>query len=344
MKNQNSVIFIIVIIIAGGSLVAIQQGILPNPLKDSRLVDNSVVSNVSAPGLASTNGENFSGQENWAQSLTQPGNDNLSYENIVRILSNVDVNQRRELIENEKGFHDFIKQESLQISLLAAARANNIDKDENSKFLLQRNAENAIREVYLSKLINTKIPADFPSDEQIEQYYQDNKEKLIVEERVSVWQIFLPVTEGMSEGDITALENQANKLANDIRSNTTEFTTAALSYSSHQPSKLNGGHMGILKVSELMPGIHEVLIALDEGEVSKAVKSEMGFHILKRDEIIPQQSVSLNQVRDQIKNLLINQFRVKLRDEILKLASETYPTEVNNSAVEEWRNRLKSEI
>ena len=99
----------------------------------------------------------------------------------------------------------------------------------------------------------------------------------MVEERVSVWQIFLPTPEGTTDSQISELESQSRQIADDIRAGRTDFTNAALSYSAHQPSKLNGGNMGILKVSELIPGIHEPLMALDEGEISDPVKSEMGF-------------------------------------------------------------------
>jgi len=100
--------------------------------------------------------------------------------------------------------------------------------------------------------------------------------------------------------------------------------------------------MGILKISELIPGIHEPLLALEEGEISEPIKSEMGFHILRRDQVIPSQPVTLEQVRPQIRNLLVNQLRARLQNEIIELATNTYPVEYQEDAIKEWRNILKN--
>ena len=342
MKKQN-IIIIIIIVVAAAGLVAYQQGLIPPQGLAGIQADNAATmggaaqSNTSADTRASTS---LGGQQNWAQGINASAPTSLEYDDIQLVLTNVDANQKQALMDNEEAFVKFVKQEASQLSLLAAAKSNNLDADTNSQFLMQRSAENVLREIYLNRLIKSKVPADFPNEEQIKQYYDTNKENLVVEERVSVWQIFLPVSEGM---DSSSVENEAKKIADDIKAGRIDFTNAALSNSQHQPSKLNGGYMGILKVSELIPGIHEPLMSLDEGEVSSPIKSEMGFHILKRDEVIPSQSVTLEQVSGQIRNLLINQVRTKLRNEILALAAETFPITVDDELIKEWRNRLQSE-
>jgi peptidylprolyl isomerase len=342
MKKQN-IIVILVVAAAILGLLGYQQGLNPaNILSQLQGTGNSSGS-TTTPGLGSP-GASVQGDSPGQQDWVQGSKTSLGLNDIQLVLANVDVNQKRSLLEDETAFRDFVRQEATQISLLAAASANQIAEDTNAKFLIQRGTENIIRQIYLNKLIGTKIPADFPSEEQINQYYETNKENLVVEERLSVWQIFMPISAIMSADEISALESQASQIVNDIKQGRTDFTTAAMSYSQHQPSKLNGGYMGILKVSELIPGIHEALMELDEGEVSAPVKTEMGYHILKRDRIIPSQGVTLDMVRGQIKNLLINQARAKLSNDVQALAAETYPVEVDEMAIEEWRIRLQSEM
>jgi parvulin-like peptidyl-prolyl isomerase len=338
MKKQ----IIIVILVAGLALLGLvgyQQGMLPVPPGSQGITSSTSVNT----GTTQT-GQGMAAQQNWAQSARTPIDTALGFEEVQQVLANVDTNQKKALLEDENAFQEFVRQEASQLSLLAAANSNKVDQDPNAKFLMQRSSDNVLREIYVNKLINSKIPAGFPSDEQINQYYENNKDNLVIEERVSVWQIFLPIAEGMTGDQVSELESRANRIANDIRDNRIDFTTAALDNSQHQPSKLNGGYMGILKVSELIPGIHEALMALEEGEVSSPVKSEMGFHILKRDRVIPSQGVTLDQVRGQIRNLLVNQMRAKLRNEIMTLASETYPVEVTEEMIAAWRARLRSEM
>ncbi len=48
------------------------------------------------------------------------------------------------------------------------------------------------------------------------------------------------------------------------------------------PSKKFGGDLGTLKKGELMPALEEVLRGLEVGETGGPVRTEMGYHILRR--------------------------------------------------------------
>jgi parvulin-like peptidyl-prolyl isomerase len=334
MKKQNLIIISVVVITAIALAISYQQGLLPT----KGLTANIGGGNQTNNGSASNSSANS--MEDWSQSGSQAADLSMTYESLEQLLSNVDANQRQALLNDEAAFSEFVKSVASQKSLLAAAKSNNLQQDPKTSFMMQRSAENTLMEIYLNRLINNKVPAGFPTDEQINEYYENNKDNLVVEERLSVWQIFLPTPEGTTDSQITELESQSRQITDDIRAGRTDFTNAALSYSAHQPSKLNGGNMGILKVSELIPGIHEPLMELDEGEISNPVKSEMGFHILKRGQIIPSQAVTLAQVRGQISNLLTNQIRARLRNEIIQLAADTYPVNYDDTVISEWRTNL----
>jgi len=283
-----------------------------------------------------------SGQVTDTSQTAAPMDMTIGLADIQTLLSKVDVNQKQALLEDAIAFREFVRQEATNASLLAAAKSNNLEADPDTRFLLQRNAENVLREVYLNNLIASQLPADFPSTEQISQYYEANKDNLILGERISVWQIYLPVTRDMSTAGTVEMEKEANRIAAEIKQNKLDFSTAAINYSQHQASRVNGGYMGLLKVSELIPGIDKALMDMDEGEVSGVVRTEMGFHILKRGEIIPAQDMTLEQISDQIKNLMINQARTQLRNAIVEKVSQTFPVPVEDTMIEEWRLTIKT--
>ena len=339
MKKQSIILLSVVVIIAVALTVSYQQGLLPVQGGESQTVAVQTGNTTATNQPAAT-----SAQQNWAQGSASSSGLSITYESLQTLLANVDVNQRTALLNDEAAFGEFVKSIASQKSLLAAAKSNNLDQEPNTSFLMQRSAENTLMELYLNRLISNKIPADFPTEEQITEYFENNKDNLVVEERVSVWQIFLPTPEGMSDEQVSNVGSQAAQIVSDIKAGRADFTNAALSYSSHQPSKLNGGYMGILKVSELIPGILEPLMALEEGELSDPVRSEMGFHILKRDQVIPSQPVTIDQVRPQIRNLMVNQIRARLQNEIIQLAANTYPVEYDESVLGDWINNLKNDL
>lgn len=268
----------------------------------------------------------------------------LDYDELQIVISLIDEKQRAPILADEEAFRNFVQNEADNKSVLSAAIANKIDQNEKTLFLARRGAENVLREIYLNQLIASKIPADFPTGQQVKDYYNQNKDKFVVEERVHVWQIFLPITEGMDKKEIELLKKQAESLSNDLQKGKLEFAKIVQQYSGHPASRINDGYMGLIKVTELRPGVREPLMALAEGAISKPVTTDTGIHIFKRGTTVPRHEVALEQVRDQIKKLLNTQIRGQLRKEIYKQARVTYPADLDDKKIEEWRLKLRTNI
>ncbi len=339
MKTKTVYILAAVVTLVVAVLVLFQQGLIPTDWT-ARVATNS-------SGSSTNSGEGGSSSSQTSASGSDPGQaetaDTLELNEIRLVLSNVEINQRQALLENESAFREFVLQEVSNKSLLAAARSNNLQDNENVRFLMQRAANNVLLELYVNGIINSRVSPEFPSEAQIQEYYQNNRDSMVIEERIPVWQVFFPVPGTMTEEEVTALEGQARQLASEIRSGAIEFSNAAVSNSGHEPSRLNGGYMGILKVSELFPVIKTALDELQLEEVSDPVRSEMGFHILKRGEIVPSQDVTLEQVQGDIRTLLINQARTNLTNDIRDLAANSFPVSFPDELIEEWRTTLQSE-
>jgi parvulin-like peptidyl-prolyl isomerase len=225
---------------------------------------------------------------------------------------------------------------------LIAARANKINRSEKTLILAQRGVDNIVRELYLNQLLASKIPADFPTDEQVQEYYDKNKDKFVIEERIHTWQIFLPVGEGMSKKDIELLKKKAESITNNLRKKKTDFASAANKHSKHEASRLSGGYMGLIKISELKPEIKAAIKTLKQGDISKPIKTDDGIHILKRGAIVPEQDITLEQVRPKVTELMIKQLRIQIRQAVFKQAGITYSVDLDDKKMEEWRLKLRT--
>lgn len=286
---------------------------------------------------------NKAADNNWAKSgdsnaaVTQ-----VDLDLIKRLLANLESNKRAALLNDEKAFAQFVNQEAGSESVLAAAKKNNLHKDANARFLMQRGASNILRELYINRLIQEKLPDGFPTDEQIQEYYDKNRDKFVVARRVHIWQIFLPTEKSMDEKTIAGIRKEASGIAQKIKNKKLSFNEAASKHSKHTPSNTNGGYMGLIKTSDLKPDIQEVVLKLKEGELSKALTTDTGIHIVKRGAIVPERQVTLEEGRPQIQQLLVKQVNAQLRKAIFEQASKTYPAGVSETKVEEWRLRLKT--
>jgi parvulin-like peptidyl-prolyl isomerase len=265
----------------------------------------------------------------------------LDADAIKQIFANLNDSQRAAYTRDAATFRQFIEQEAAALSLSTAARANNLHQDENTALLMQRMAENVLREAYLNRLIAGRIPADFPSDAQVEEYFEKNKDQFVIEERIHVWQIFLQIHDAADRDEVTRQEQLADTIIKDILKGKIDFSTAALTYSEHNASMANGGYLGLLRFSELKPEVNEALRQLPEGGISSPVLADDGIHILRRGILIPRQEINLEQVRPQVKELLYNQATAQLRQAIYNQAGKTYPVALDEQEIEIWRLQLQ---
>ena len=176
----------------------------------------------------------------------------------------------------------------------------------------------------------------------MQEYYDKNKDNFVIEERVHTWQIFLPIKKDMSIKDIELLKKKAESITNNLKKKKTDFVSAANKYSKHDASRLSGGYMGLIKISDLKPEIKAVIIKLKQGNISKPIKTDEGIHILKRGAIVPRQDITLEQVRPKITKMLLKQLRIQIRQAIFKQASVTYPVDLEDKKMEEWRLKLRT--
>ena len=268
----------------------------------------------------------------------------LDFNELQQIVSVIDQNQRKAILGDEKAFKNFVQNEAANKSVLSAAHANKIDQNARNRFIVQRGAENIIREIYLKELIATKIPSDFPTEDKTREFYEKNKDKFVIGERVQVWQIFLPKPKSADKKEIELLKKQAEAIITDIKKGKMDFATAANKYSGPPAGKYNGGYLGLVRVDELKPEIKGPLLALSPEKLSAPIETDQGIHIFKRGNIIPKQELGYNEVKDRIANTMKKQLRNQLRHAVYKQAAETYPIDINDKTIEEWRLKLRTNM
>ena len=280
----------------------------------------------------------------WAQTSDKEAalNPQIDLDYVSFLVANMNVQERSKILDDQNLFKQVIENEANNRSTVSAAISNKLAQDRNIEFLMRRGAENILRESYLNRLIATKLPRDFPSDEQVSEYYENNKQQFIVPERVHVWQIFFKKSKDLDEKGTTALKKKAEKIISDIKKGKKDFSNIAISQSEHEQSKALGGYMGLLKTSDLLPDIKEPILKLKEGEIGKPVESESGVHIIKRGKILEAEPLQLSKVEQQIRQLLINQANRQLRNAIFAQARKEYPQDISDKKLEEWRLRLRT--
>ena len=129
-----------------------------------------------------------------------------------------------------------------------------------------------------------------------------------------------------------------------IKKGTNDFSNLAVSQSQHEQSKSRGGYMGVMEVDGLLPEIKEHILKSKIGEVSDPIETDSGLHIIKRGTILAEETIVFEQVEDQIRQILIKQTGMQLKNAIFDQAREDYPQQISESIIEDWWLKLKDEI
>jgi parvulin-like peptidyl-prolyl isomerase len=287
----------------------------------------------------STQNSNPSNSTEWANSSIPNRQIDLDY--VTLLINNIEQKEREKLLADKELFKQVIENEANNHSTTSAAIANNLVEDRDVEFMMRRGSENILREVYLKRLISSKLPKDFPSDEQVAEYFTSNKKQFLIPERVHVWQIFFKKTSS-SDKQREALNKKIEGIISDIKKGEKDFSNVALAQSEHEQSKNLGGYMGLLKTNELIPEMKDPILKLKEGDISQVIETKEGMHILKRGKLLESEALELTQVDQQIRQLLVKQANMQLRDAVFNQARKEYPQPISDNKLEEWRLRLQT--
>ncbi|MBU3209250.1 peptidylprolyl isomerase [Clostridium algidicarnis] len=146
----------------------------------------------------------------------------------------------------------------------------------------------------LTQFTIARVLAEMPiTDEEIASFYAENNNMFKEEESVSAKHILVESLEKAKEIE----KEMADGLS---------FEEAARKYSSC-PSSQNGGDLGNFTRGKMVPEFEEAAFKLNVGEVSEPVQTQFGYHIIKTEQKSDPKVKSLEEVKDVIKDNLLQE-------------------------------------
>jgi peptidyl-prolyl cis-trans isomerase C len=152
-----------------------------------------------------------------------------------------------------------------------------------------------IRENLPVQKVQERVAGDAePSDEEIQNYYEKNKEAQFTtpEQRCVRHILFNKDQKQKAEEVKQQLENGG------------DFAKLAKENSQDPGSAANGGDLGCLGKGETVPEFEQAAFGAEQGEIVGPVQTEFGYHILQVTDIKPEQTRSRQEVESQIRSQL----------------------------------------
>ncbi len=191
--------------------------------------------------------------------------------------------------------------------------------------------DNAILETYLQAA--STPPANYPDEAELQKVYDANKSALIVPRQFRLAQIFVALPEGTDK----AAEDQARKKVADIqlklKQPKADFAAIAKENSVQAGAAENGGDLGWVAETQILPEIKTQVMGLANNAVGEPIKLADGFHIIKLIDTKAAETRSLADVRDALTQRIRAQRADLLRRAYLARVLEQNPPVINELAL-----------
>lgn len=221
---------------------------------------------------------------------------------------------------------DVLEQLITQTLLIQKADEINLRNDPEVAFQIKNTTDQILIQYLLEKEIVGKT---ILTDDDIESYYEENKEDYWQEEEVYALDI------------LVENEEQAMEIKQQLEEGQ-DFTTLAKE-KSIASSASAGGDIGLISKGTLMADIEDRLFALNPGEISEIIPVEQGFHIFKVVEKNSSRYLELAEVKEDIEYQLLPQRQQEAFDLFLQNLENQAVIERNMTLIQETEETEETE-
>ena len=140
------------------------------------------------------------------------------------------------------------------------------------------------------------------SDEEVRNFYAENKSRFETPEQKQASHILIRVESEANEAEKKAARGKAEAILAQLKDGS-DFAELAKAHSSC-PSSQQGGDLGYFRRGQMVPAFDEVAFGLDKGKISDVVETPFGFHIIKGGELRAARTRPLEEAREEIEGRL----------------------------------------
>lgn len=241
-------------------------------------------------------------------------------EQLVQELALVDAARREGVEVTDEDLEEFLEQQPGPSDLEMIAEQHGMSEEE----LRGQLKDNIMIENYIDE-VTGEIEL---SENELRNYYQQNRQQFTDPEQVEARHILIDVEE---RGEAAARERAEDVLSQ--LEDGADFCELAAEYSDG-PTADNCGELGYFTRQEMVEEFSESAFALEVGEFSQPVQSNFGFHVIEKLDHQEEGEASFEDVRPDIEaQLEMEQEQQQVQEHVMRLVEEAeiernFPDEV----------------
>ena len=258
-------------------------------------------------------------KEDDSKVLVTINEDKITMTEFNKELDKIPMNMKM-MVATESGKKNFLDRLIIKKLLLKEAEKNNIEQDKEFQNRLTEIKEQLVIESLLKKKLTSGANI---TDEALQKYYDDNKEKFRKEREINTRHIILKSPE------------EAKQVKDKLAAGE-DFTELAKKYSIDPNAKVSGGEVGFHPKGTLLPEYEAAAFKLTKvGQISPVTKTQFGYHIIRLEGVKPPQYVPFAEVKEFIKQQLVQEKQKEVLDKYIEDLKKGSKITINEALLKE---------
>ena len=163
--------------------------------------------------------------------------------------------------------------------------------------------KNVREQLLLLRIVDREVRSGvMVADSDMKRYFQEHRDRFALSEEYTLSQILI---QPRSPDDTADAKEKVRQVVARLKQGES-FEDLALRFSD-APNASHGGHLGLVRQGELLPGIERTIATLVPGGISDMIETSEGFHIVRLEDKKPKQFRPYEQVRTEIQGLVFQQ-------------------------------------
>jgi parvulin-like peptidyl-prolyl isomerase len=210
--------------------------------------------------------------------------------------------------ELDKEFADYKKMFRTDENFTRYLKSSDINIDDIKKNI----RHNLAVKLLLTKQGDLNVP-----DTETKKYYDDNLKRYEVKEQVRASHILIKVGKKADDAQKAAAKKKAETVYKLVSAKGADFAKLAKEHS-EGPTKARGGDLSFFTKGRMVPGFEKVAFKLPKGKISKPVKTQFGWHVIKITDRKEGRQRNFEEVKASITKLLQNKKSRRAKADLLR--------------------------
>lgn len=219
------------------------------------------------------------------------------------ILASLSPEQLEQLKVNRSGIEQWLRERLAEKALYQQALAQSWDKQDRIQQSLELAKQQLVVRSYLASV--SQAPDSYPNEADIKQAYERNQAALQVPAQYRVEQLFFPIT-GQAELD-AGMKRLLDEAGQQAKQSKNGLSLLGKELEQRSQGMVTRSETPLVPVTQLLPEVQAALGSLKKGQVSEALRSQTGWHILHVLEVQAARPATYDEVQPELRRLLREQ-------------------------------------